>query len=77
MQLSADKHNREAELNTERARLTTLEAERGEERGRVAGELARARQAEAQAIQEAGEAGRRARDAAAARDVVQERADAR
>lgn len=77
VQLSADKHTREAELNTERARLNTLEAERGEERGRVAGELARARQAEAQAVQEAGEAARRARDAAAARDVVQERADAR
>ena len=75
--MSADKHSREAELKAERATLAKLEEQYAAERGRLNAELFEAQRAEAEAIRDHADARKRARDATAARDVIQERADER
>ena len=75
--MSADKHSREAELKAERASLAKLEEQYAAERGRLNAELSEAQRAEAEAMRDLAEARKRARDATAARDVIQERADER
>ena len=75
--MSTDKHSREAELKAERVSLAKLEEQYATERGRLNGELSEAQRAEAEAVRDLAEARKRARDATAARDVIQERADER
>lgn len=77
MQLSSEKHAREAELVAERSALAALEERYAADRARLSSELAKARTAESDAAKDLQEAQKRARDAFAARDLIQERADER
>lgn len=77
MQLSSQKHGLEADLRSERAKLSRAEEEKAAERARLDAELSKARQAEMDAARELSEALKRARDATAAKDVIQLQADDR
>jgi len=77
VQLSAEKHTREAELKAERSKLAKLEEEYSADRIRLTSDLSKAQQGEAEAVKELRDAQKRARDAVAARDVIRERADDR
>ena len=76
-QISKEKHTLEAELRAERSKLSRAEEEYSAERARLNTELAKARQAEMDAVKEAREAQKRSRDASAAKAVIQLQADER
>ena len=77
LQLSSEKHAVEADLKAERLKMGQSEGAFSTERGRLMSELAKARQEEMDTVRDLNEAQRRARDAAAARDVTQLQADER
>lgn len=77
LQLSSEKHAIEAELRAEQSKLSRTEAEYSTERNRLNNELAKARQAETDALKEATDAQKRAREAAAARDILKLQTDER
>ena len=77
MQISSEKHAAEADLRAERSKLGRIEEAAAAERRRLNAELAKSRQAEMDAVRDLNEAQRRARDAAAAKEVTQLQADER
>ena len=76
-QISKDKHRVEAELKAEQSNLSRAMEEVSSERTRLNSELNKAREAETDAVREAREAQKRARDASAAKDVIHLQADKR
>ena len=77
LQLSSEKHALEADLRSERNKSGRADEDAASERARLNAELSKARQAEMDAVKELTEAQKRARDAAAAKDVIQMQAEDR